>query len=102
MEVGLLGDGDRRRRFPFQGHRISAVRVKPGVCRSKNVKYQIVIPAYNAAGSLVELTARIRRSAPEVPVLIVDDGSTDATPEILPALGVALFGTPTIAAREGR
>lgn len=52
------------------------------------MKYQIVIPAFNAAASLDELTQRIRRSAPGVPMLIVDDGSTDATSEILPSLDV--------------
>lgn len=47
------------------------------------MNYQIVIPAFNAAASLDELTQRIRRTAPDVPMLVIDDGSTDATPEIL-------------------
>jgi len=52
------------------------------------VLYQIVIPAYNAAASLAELTRRIRQTAPDAQVLVVDDGSTDATAELLPVMGV--------------
>jgi glycosyltransferase involved in cell wall biosynthesis len=50
-----------------------------------------VIPAYNAAASLEELTGRIRRTSPNAQVLIVDDGSTDATGELLPTLGVSFI-----------
>jgi len=52
------------------------------------VNYQIVIPAYNAAASLPELTQRIRRAAPDVPMLIVDDGSSDSTPELLASMDI--------------
>lgn len=52
------------------------------------MKYQIVIPAYNAAATLPELTQRIRRAVPDVPMLIVDDGSTDTTPDVLASLEI--------------
>lgn len=48
----------------------------------------IVIPAYNAARHLNELVERIIRSVPKLDILIVNDGSTDDTAEILATLPV--------------
>jgi glycosyltransferase involved in cell wall biosynthesis len=52
------------------------------------VRYQVIIPAYNADGTLEELVGRIRAAAPEVEILIVDDGSTDQTRVLLETLDV--------------
>jgi glycosyltransferase involved in cell wall biosynthesis len=52
------------------------------------VTYLIVIPAYNAAQTLEELTDRIRKVVPEIEILVVDDGSTDTTGTILEQLRV--------------
>lgn len=43
----------------------------------------ILIPAYNAARYLPELVSRIRRVADDSDILIINDGSTDKTAEIL-------------------
>jgi len=58
-------------------------------------KLLILIPAYNAGGYLAELAERLR-SLPDAPdILIIDDGSTDGTPDILAGLGVtALTNRP--------
>jgi glycosyltransferase involved in cell wall biosynthesis len=51
-------------------------------------KYLILIPAYNAADSLVELTRRIREAVEDADVLIINDGSTDDTDAVLKKLDV--------------
>lgn len=48
----------------------------------------ILIPAFNEAGALPDLIAEIRHDAPAHDILVVDDGSTDATRKLLPQLGV--------------
>lgn len=53
-----------------------------------------VVPAYNEAENLVRVVDEFRRVAPAVDVLVVNDGSTDATAEILPGLGVNWLTMP--------
>jgi glycosyltransferase involved in cell wall biosynthesis len=48
----------------------------------------LIVPAFNEAASLATVVADIQARAPGLDLLIVDDGSTDATPAILPRLGV--------------
>ena len=54
----------------------------------------VIIPAYNAEQTLAELIERIRKSAPGVPILVVDDGSTDSTAQIASTAGVAIVSFP--------
>lgn len=42
-------------------------------------KCLIIVPAYNEADSIGKLISRLRRSLPQMDVLVVDDGSTDQT-----------------------
>ena len=53
-------------------------------------KLSVIIPAYNAAASLGECLAALKRQegAPDFEVLVVDDASTDATAEIARQAGV--------------
>lgn len=44
---------------------------------------QIIIPTYNEAGNIREIIARIRESAPEARILVVDDNSPDGTGSIV-------------------
>jgi glycosyltransferase involved in cell wall biosynthesis len=48
----------------------------------------VLIPAYNEAATLPAVVVEVRREAPDAAVLVVDDGSTDRTPDVLPRLGV--------------
>ena len=48
------------------------------------MKLSIIIPCYNEASTIEELLQRIERvPIPEKEIIIVDDGSTDGTREIL-------------------
>jgi glycosyltransferase involved in cell wall biosynthesis len=51
----------------------------------------VVIPAFNAAATLPELIRRIEPSVPRAQILVVDDGSKDATSAIAAAEGVRVL-----------
>jgi glycosyltransferase involved in cell wall biosynthesis len=54
----------------------------------------IVVPAFNEAGSLPAVVAELRSHLPDADVLVVDDGSTDATRQVLAGLGVRWLRMP--------
>ena len=54
-----------------------------------------VVPAYNESGNLARVVAELRRLSPAIDVLVVNDGSTDTTAEMLPQLGVRWLTMPT-------
>ncbi len=58
------------------------------------VPLSIILPARNEAEGLRRLLPRILACCPQAEVLVVDDGSTDATAEVARALGVRVIGTP--------
>ena len=43
----------------------------------------IAVPTYFEAESIVELLERVRRAVPDADVVVVDDGSTDGTRELV-------------------
>ena len=47
------------------------------------VLLSVIIPAYNEAPTVEALIARVRAEGTPKEIIVVDDGSTDATPEIL-------------------
>ena len=49
----------------------------------------VVVPAYNEADNLPHVVRQLRRVVPWADVLVVNDGSTDRTADVLPGLGVA-------------
>ncbi|MFZ1683078.1 MAG: glycosyltransferase family 2 protein [Candidatus Zixiibacteriota bacterium] len=61
---------------------------------SRDYRILIVIPCYNAAGSLEELVQRIRVSVPGTDILAIDDGSTDETSRVATDTGVTLLSFP--------
>lgn len=49
-----------------------------------SVTVSVIVPAYNTAGYIAETLASIMvQEGPELEVLVVDDGSTDRTPEVV-------------------
>ena len=59
-----------------------------------NSKTLIVIPAFNEVANIASVLNEISVSAPELDVLVVDDGSTDNTFELASEHGVAVLRLP--------
>ena len=47
------------------------------------MKLSVIVPAYNEAATMVEILDRIRATGLDIELIVVDDGSTDGTREIL-------------------
>ena len=60
----------------------AAVHPKPG-------RVLVVVPTYNEADNITEITRRLRTAVPEVDVLIADDNSPDGTGRIADQLAAA-------------
>jgi glycosyltransferase involved in cell wall biosynthesis len=58
------------------------------------VRVLAIVPAFNEERSLPKVLAGLRRSAPNVDVCVVDDGSTDGTAAVARSLGVTLLCLP--------
>jgi len=57
--------------------------------RHRAPSLSIVVPAYNAEREIVECLAALRADAPaDAELIVVDDASTDATPDVAKAAGV--------------
>jgi glycosyltransferase involved in cell wall biosynthesis len=54
----------------------------------------VIIPAYNEADSIGEVISQVRTSAPEADIVVVDDGSTDATATIAQEAGAFVISLP--------
>jgi dolichol-phosphate mannosyltransferase len=48
----------------------------------------VAIPACNEQAAIADVVRRVRASMPEFDLLVINDGSTDSTSEILHGLGV--------------
>ncbi len=59
----------------------------------------VVVPAFQEAATIGAVVARLRGAAPGVPLLVVDDGSSDGTGAIAAAAGAEVVATP---ANEGK
>jgi len=53
-----------------------------------------IVPAYNEAGAIAGTVAAIREEAPDFDVVVVNDGSSDATAERAAAAGAAVLRMP--------
>jgi glycosyltransferase involved in cell wall biosynthesis len=62
----------------------------------------LVVPAYNEQRTIAELLRRAAASRLRTEIIVVDDGSTDGTGEVLDALEVELPGLKVIHAPENR
>ena len=59
--------------------------------RSTNL---IAVPAYNESATIADVLAGIRRDAPSWDIVVIDDGSLDATAAIADAAGAAVLRLP--------
>lgn len=57
-------------------------------------KTLVIIPAYNEENSIGEIIAKIRESAPLADVVVINDGSTDATSIVAQEAGVYVIDLP--------
>ena len=53
-----------------------------------------IVPAFNEADSIAEVVSEIRDFDPDIEVLVVDDGSTDATSALADAAGARVLRLP--------
>jgi glycosyltransferase involved in cell wall biosynthesis len=53
-----------------------------------------LVPAFNEALNLARVVRELRRTAPGVDILVVNDGSTDGTLDLLPTLGIDWLTLP--------
>jgi len=54
-------------------------------------KVGIVIPAFNAAATVGAVVAKAKEAAPESPIIVVDDGSSDATAQVSQEAGALVL-----------
>ncbi|MDJ0890923.1 MAG: glycosyltransferase family 2 protein [Gammaproteobacteria bacterium] len=57
-------------------------------------KISIVLPAKNEAAALQRTLPAVRRRCPEGEIIVVDDGSSDGTPEVCRELGATVLSHP--------
>ncbi|SCW70321.1 hypothetical protein SAMN02910456_02685 [Ruminococcaceae bacterium YRB3002] len=53
--------------------------VNAGACGAQNLKKLVIVPAYNEAGTVVELCREVKNTAPDYDIIVINDCSTDAT-----------------------
>jgi glycosyltransferase involved in cell wall biosynthesis len=58
------------------------------------VRKLAIVPAYNEQGAVGATVAAIRREAPDFDVVVIDDGSSDATAQRAHATGAAVLRMP--------
>src|SRR5204863_10157552 len=74
-----------RRARPVPVHRRPVERANREVRRGGAglMKLSVIVPAFNEAATMVEILDRIRATNLDIELIVVDDGSTDGTRDIL-------------------
>jgi glycosyltransferase involved in cell wall biosynthesis len=96
LRRSLRVPGEPRWSMPRQRGSSTAL-LRPRVLRTASAaadRVLVLIPAHNEAASLGFVVAEVRACCPEADVLVVDDGSTDSTPQLLARLGVRRLRLP--------
>jgi glycosyltransferase involved in cell wall biosynthesis len=57
-------------------------------------RISIILPAKNEAAALKDLLPRLQDMQPDAEIIVVDDGSTDGTPELCSSLGTRCLSAP--------
>ena len=66
----------------------------PASWQNRSVRTLVFIPAWNEQASIAPVVADVRRSLPDADVLVVDDGSTDATADAAREAGAIVASLP--------
>lgn len=74
---------------------MQGIFLKNGKMKSSDVRICAVVPTYQNAGTLSDVLGRI--SAQLTDIIVVDDGSTDATREVLDAMEKGHYGRKGLA-----
>jgi glycosyltransferase involved in cell wall biosynthesis len=61
---------------------------------NRDPRILVVIPAFNESANVGKVVAEVKKDAPHVDVVVVDDGSTDATAEVAKAAGALVLTLP--------
>src|SRR5690606_28103641 len=65
------------------------------------VRATVIIPTYNEAGNITDISARVRAALPEAAILVVHDASPDGTAELARRAGNEV-GNLTVLERPGK
>lgn len=60
----------------------------------KEPKGLIIIPAFNEEGNIGTVISEIRKSQPKLDIVVINDGSLDATEEVVRSLGIPVISLP--------
>ncbi len=60
----------------------------------KQTKILAIIPAYNEETNIANIINEIREHHPEIDIVVIDDGSTDKTPELARRMNVTVISHP--------
>lgn len=82
--VAIPDSGIPRNKRPLMTFPIVAPRIPQAPIDRQRYKLSVVIPCYNESATIAPLLARIARTGmPQMEVIVVDDGSTDGTTDLL-------------------
>ena len=73
---------------------ITVTQVTPEETGEQPRRLLIIIPAYNEEESLGRVIRQVRAAVSDAEIVVINDGSTDATPEIAEGYGAKLISLP--------
>jgi len=66
------------------------------------VRLSVIVPAYNEVATLGEVLARLKRLSPSPEIIVVDDGSTDGTADVIASLNGSGLIVVTLPRNSGK